>query len=283
MLLLMMARANHPVPACRSGPETFTWRCTEYSEDRSVVLAAVPTWEGAMPRWMAAAMLAALATLAKWPPAAAETMPVAAMEQVQHSVYGTPPAGSQEVKHKGDHVVFAEALETSTESRALVRFIDGSGLAMGADSKVQIDRFVFDPDKSAGNSVLKIAVGTLRFVTGAMPKGGTIIKTPVATLTLRGTDVTVHVHANGQTDVTGHEGLVDNHNDFPGQQNTLAPGQSETDTELGNADLHGDLQQYGLNDVTSTTIAEASALINDVETAAGPSDSDSDGAGKGHG
>src|SRR5204862_180417 len=107
-----------------------------------------------------------------------------------------------------------------------------------------------------GNSVLKITVGTLRFVTGAMPKGGTVIKTPVATLTLRGTDVTVHVHANGQTDVMVHEGLVDNHNDFTGESTTLAPGQSESDTELGNSDFAGDFTQYGLNDVTSTTVAE---------------------------
>src|SRR4051812_11974164 len=181
---------------------------------------------------VAPAMLTAV--LLATAPAQADVTPVAAMEQVQRSVYGTPPDGSEMAKRQGDGVVFDETLQTLDESRALVRFMDGSALAMGSASKVRVDAFVFDPEKVQGNAALKITLGTLRFVTGAMPKGGTVIRTPTATLTLRGTDVTVHVHPSGQTDVQVKEGLVENKNNFTGQTTTVAPGETETDNELGN-------------------------------------------------
>jgi len=235
-----------------------------------------------MLKWIAPALSGISLALLNGP-ALADT-PVAAMEEVQRSVYGTPPEGSEIIKRQGDGVVFSEALQTLTESRALVRFIDGSGLAMGARSKVVVDDFVFDPSKAEGNNaVVKITLGTLRYVTGAMPKGGTVIQTPVATLTLRGTDVTVHVHPNGQTDVLVTEGQVENHNVVTGQTTMLSPGQSETDSELGNRNYKGDFKQYGLDNVTSTSIAVAAALINDIETGAGPgAPGDSDHVDNGH-
>src|SRR5690242_18265818 len=88
--------------------------------------------------------------------AVADVTPVAAMEQVQRSVYGTPPAGSEIAKRQGDGVVFEESLQTLDESRALVRFMDGSALAMGAKSRVLVDAFVFDPEQTQGNAALKI-------------------------------------------------------------------------------------------------------------------------------
>jgi hypothetical protein len=225
-----------------------------------------------MHKWIAFALLATLLGIPR--SSTGEAAPVAAMEQVQRSVYGTPPQGSQEIKRKGDHVAFAESLETLNESRALVRFIDGSGLALGANTKVLVDEFVFDPETSKGNALYNLSLGTLRLATGAMPKGGTVIRTPTATMTLRGTDVTVHVHPSGRTDILVHEGLVETHNNFTGETTTLAPGQTQTDTELGSTDFAGDLQQYGLNEaIPDVSVAEAAAMFEDVVTAAGPGDS----------
>ncbi|GAB2174896.1 FecR family protein [Dongia sp. agr-C8] len=210
-------------------------------------------------------------------PSVADPVPVAAMEQVQRSVYGTPPQQDQAVKRKGDHVMFAEALETLAESRALVRFIDGSGLALGSSTKVLVDDFVFDIDALKGNALLDISVGTLRFATGAMPKGSTVIRTPTATMTLRGTDVTVHVRPSGRTDVVVHEGLVEATNNFTGETTTLAPGQGQTDTELGSLAFLGDLQQFGLNEpIPEVSVAQAAAMIENFTTDAGPDGSGGD-------
>jgi hypothetical protein len=179
------------------------------------------------------------------PIASAQTVDVGAMAAVQRAVYGVPPQGSQAVKQLGDTVVFQESLETVQDGAALVRFVDDSTLALGANSKVLIDQFVFDPQTAQGNALIRISVGTLRFVTGGMPKGGTTIKTPTATLVLRGTDVTVHVHPDGTTDTTVTEGDVDAHNDVTGDQADLLSGQGATFGNGGNSDFSGQTPPTG--------------------------------------
>jgi hypothetical protein len=159
---------------------------------------------------------------------------VGAMKDVVATVYGTPPQGAQQPKRIGDAVLHNEVFETWKESRALLEFIDGSHLALGADSKVVIDDFVFDPSRIKGNALINLSVGTLRFVTGRMPHGGVVIRTPTATLTLRGTDVTVHVHPDGTTDTTVQSGLVEAHNNLNGDITNLLPGEGATIGEAGN-------------------------------------------------
>jgi hypothetical protein len=168
-----------------------------------------------------------------------EAAEVGAVTQVQRTVYGVPPQGSQSVKRAGDAVVFQEQLETVEDSAALIRFIDDSTLAIGAKSKVLIDAFVFDPAKAEGNALINISVGTLRFVTGQMPKGKTVIKTPTATLVLRGTAVTVHVHPDGTTDTTVDEGGVDGHNDVANEDMNIEEGEGGTFGHGGNGGFNG--------------------------------------------
>jgi len=170
---------------------------------------------------------------------AVEAAEVGAMSEVQRTVYGVAPQGGQSVKHAGDSVVFQEQLETVENSAALIRFIDDSTLAIGANSKVLIDAFVFDPAKAEGNALINISIGTLRFVTGEMPKGKTVIKTPTATLVLRGTAVTVHVHPDGTTDTTVDEGSVDGHNDVANEDMDLEEGEGGTFGNGGNSGFNG--------------------------------------------
>jgi len=168
---------------------------------------------------------------------------VGAMQRVHQTVYGTPPNSEPLAKRQGDAVVFQENIETWDNSGALLRFIDGSHLTMGAKSKVLIDEFVFDPTSVTGNALIEISAGTLRWITGSIPKGQTVIKTPTATLTLRGTDVTVHVHPDGTTDTTVHEGIVDNHNNFTGTITVMSPGDQQISDQAGN--------QIGVSDPTN--------------------------------
>jgi hypothetical protein len=184
-----------------------------------------------------AAAIAALCIL--FGTTAVEAAEVGAVTEVRRTVYGVPPEGSQSVKRAGDAVVFQEQLETVEDSAALIRFIDDSTLAIGAKSKVVIDAFVFDPAKAEGNALINISVGTLRFVTGQMPKGKTVIKTPTATLVLRGTAVTVHVHPDGTTDTTVDEGSVDGHNDVANEDMNIEEGEGGTFGHGGNTDFNG--------------------------------------------
>jgi hypothetical protein len=166
----------------------------------------------------------------------ARAEPVGAMERVRLTVYGTPPNSQPLAKHQGDGVVFQENIETWQDSGALLQFIDGSHLTLGAKSKVLIDEFVFDPASVSGNALIRISGGTLRWVTGAMPKGRTVIKTPTATLVLRGTDVAVHVHPDGTTDTKVYDGIVYIHNDLTGANSVMSPGDQKTSDVNG---IHG--------------------------------------------
>jgi len=171
--------------------------------------------------------------------AVASSQDVGAIEKITLNVYGTPPEASRAPQRPGDPVAFQELLETLNDSAALVRFIDGSALTIGAKSKILVDQFVFDPGSGSGNALISITSGALRFATGAMPKGKTVIDTPTATLTLRGTVVRVGVKANGDTDLVVDAGNVDSHNKLLNTDQNVPAGGSVTISSTGFASGDG--------------------------------------------
>jgi hypothetical protein len=205
--------------------------------------------------WKVAATIAAMSVLLR--AGIADAMDVGALEEVRQNVYGVPAQGAESAKHRGDPVAFQETLQTLDESSALIRFIDDSKLSLGAKSKVLIDAFVFDPANAKGNALLEISVGTLRFVTGEMPKGGVVIKTPTATLTLRGTDVVVHVHPDGTTDTTVYDGKVEAHNILTNEVTNMLPGEGAT---IG----QGGTTSYKTGDKPSLSTASANSHGDEV-------------------
>jgi hypothetical protein len=163
--------------------------------------------------------------------AAALTTPVGDVEAVQQTAYGTAPEASREAKHRGDGVVYQELLETLQKSGMLVKFNDGSKLTLGADSKVMVDAFVYEPGNAGSKALISLPTGALRYVTGAMPKGQTTIDTPTATMVLRGTNVKV-LSEDGHTLLVVDEGSVDVHNKVTGQDTTVQEGDS---VQIGSA------------------------------------------------
>lgn len=158
---------------------------------------------------------------------------VGVVETVQQTAYGTAPSAAKAQKHEGDPVAHRELLETSDQGGMLVRFTDGSKLTLGAESKLMVVAFAYQAEDSNGNAVISIPAGTLRYVTGAMPKGHTIIYTPLATMTLNGTNVTVGVNADGDTHLFVAEGTVTVHSRTTGKDTTVAAGEGVDITPQG--------------------------------------------------
>jgi hypothetical protein len=156
---------------------------------------------------------------------AALTTPVGDVEAVQETAFGTPPAASREVKHRGDGVVYQEMLETQQKSGMLVKFNDGSKLTLGANSQVTVDAFVYTPGDTNSKALISIPTGALRYVTGAMPKGQTTIDTPTATMVLRGTNVKV-LSDGSNTLLVVDEGSVSVHNKVTGEDTLIEEGHS---------------------------------------------------------
>ncbi len=81
-------------------------------------------------------------------------------------------------------------ISTGTAARAELTFTDGTKLTVGEQSKVKVDKFVFD-DKASGNKLALNVTGPFRFVSGKLSKGygaDVSVTTPMATIGIRGTD-----------------------------------------------------------------------------------------------
>ena len=86
--------------------------------------------------------------------------------------------------------------------RLAIQFVDDSILKLTEHSKVVIDKFIFDPDPSKSQMAFNMASGTARFITGKLGminKENISIKTPTATIGIRGTDFTTTVDELGRS------------------------------------------------------------------------------------
>ena len=86
--------------------------------------------------------------------------------------------------------------------RMAISFLDDSILRLTEHSKIVIDDFVFDPDPSQSRLALNMASGTARFLTGALGRinrENISIRTPTATIAIRGTDFTTTVDEIGRS------------------------------------------------------------------------------------
>jgi ferric-dicitrate binding protein FerR (iron transport regulator) len=84
-----------------------------------------------------------------------------------------------------------DELRTGAKARLQVSFRDSSELTLGENARVVVDRFIFDPDESTGEAVLKTGVGAFRLATGKISElrdKKITVSTPFATIGVRGTD-----------------------------------------------------------------------------------------------
>ena len=101
----------------------------------------------------------------------------------------------------GQDVISKDDLRTG-EGRLQVRFVDDSKLRMTEHTRIVIDNVVFDDDPSKSDLAMTFAQGTARFISGQLGKvdrENIRLKTPTASIGIRGTDFTVTVDEFGQT------------------------------------------------------------------------------------
>lgn len=84
-----------------------------------------------------------------------------------------------------------------------IKFKDDTKVKVTENSRLLIDDFVFDPKKSdAGKLAIKAAMGTIRYTSGQIAKNNpqqVNVKTPTASIAVRGTDFTMTVDETGQS------------------------------------------------------------------------------------
>ena len=102
----------------------------------------------------------------------------------------------------GSDVFAREHIRTSDASTAQLLFLDKTSVSIGPRADLVLDRFVYNPDRGAGQVVINAAQGAFRFITGSQNPSNYTIKTPVATIGIRGTILDILVTGNAVTGFT---------------------------------------------------------------------------------
>jgi len=101
--------------------------------------------------------------------------------------------------------------------RATISFVDKTRVSVTENSKLVLDEYVYDPSTGSGKMAMRIALGTVRYASGAIAKSDNRsmdIKTPTATIGVRGTEFSSSVDEIGRSlvvllpDAAGRTGAI---------------------------------------------------------------------------
>ena len=119
----------------------------------------------------------------------------------------TSQTRAAQITRKGDKIL--TEVNTPVEMRDLIqtlkgrtdiKFVDDTKVSVTEYSKLLIDEFVYNPEKKTGKLSLKAALGTIRYSSGKIAKNSrqnVKIKSPTASVSVRGTDFTMNVQEDG--------------------------------------------------------------------------------------
>ena len=119
----------------------------------------------------------------------------------------TSQTRAAQITRKGDKILtevntpveMRDLIET-LKGRTNIKFIDDTKVSVTEYSKLLIDEFVYNPEKKTGKLSLKAALGTIRYSSGKIAKNSrqnVKIKSPTASVSVRGTDFTINVQEDG--------------------------------------------------------------------------------------
>jgi len=91
---------------------------------------------------------------------------------------------------------------STAKAKAELTFEDKTTVKLTEHSKMIIDDFVYDPKKGSGKLAINMALGTARYASGQIAKNNpqqVAIKTPTASIAVRGTDFSMTVDELGRS------------------------------------------------------------------------------------
>ena len=110
----------------------------------------------------------------------------------------------EDVEAEKDLDIFSYNTVKTGKGKVAIGFIDDTRVDVTEHSKLIIDEFVYDPNTKTGSLSLKAALGTIRYASGQIAKTDPTnvqIKTPTATIGVRGTDFTMTVDEIGSSTI----------------------------------------------------------------------------------
>lgn len=128
---------------------------------------------------------------------------IGTMSEVQGTAIEIKRNKSAIVGKTNSEVESMDAVTVGSKSQVGIIFKDSTKVKITENSRLIIDDFVFDPKKSdAGKLGMKVALGTVRYASGQVAKNNpqnVNIKTPTASIAVRGTDFAMTVDEVGRS------------------------------------------------------------------------------------
>lgn len=162
-----------------------------------------------MMRWALWVMSAALLVGSVRPGAAEPQIGAVSWPEYKGAI-GTRESGEKRDLTFQQIVYTNERVETGVASETNLAFLDQTNLYIGERSTVLLDRFVYDPGSHNGDVAISLMKGAFRFVTGEIKnKQNVKLRTPTASITIRGTVLVLFVLADGTSEINVWSGAVD--------------------------------------------------------------------------
>jgi FecR protein len=89
-----------------------------------------------------------------------------------------------------ERVMLNDEVRTGSASQLQILLLDRSTFTVGANARIAIDRFVYDPGARSRSMGVSVTRGAFRFMSGralGKPAGPVTVRTPVASIGIRGT------------------------------------------------------------------------------------------------
>jgi len=134
-------------------------------------------------KWIFSALVGFLATVSPGH-LAAETAGTA-VAVLQQSILTA--SGQQRVLAEGAPVATGDVVQTGPNGQAQLLFEDGTRIVVGRNSNLVIESALFRADKTAERLAINALRGSFRFISGRSASAAYSIRTPTATLAVRGT------------------------------------------------------------------------------------------------
>lgn len=220
---------------------------------------------GGRARWAATASLTAILAAGSFAWAATDPEIGVVFQPEYRGALGVTLEAPERELHFTDPVYLDEVVITGSESSTALQFLDETRLQVGANSRVVLDRYVYDPDTGTGEATISFGTGVFRFITGQMNKDAIELRTPTAVMAVRGTKLIILVEEDGSSGAEIIEGglFVD---PCGGEDAEAVEGQ----VVLVPADCTGAFVSDGTLGVTDMAVLTDLAPLGDIAPGAGP-------------
>ena len=123
-------------------------------------------------------------------PGGATASPIGKIDRAAGAVTITHADGTKVQAQPGDPIYQGDIVVTQKGGSIGILFNDKTAFSLGESARMALDQMVFNPDSGQGKLGISVLQGAFLFVSGEIAKGspeGMVIKTPVATIGIRGT------------------------------------------------------------------------------------------------